>query len=441
MPRSFFEILAEKKNNLYYKTQDEFDRKASALTLNFINFLGQIESVKASSVFASEGLENIEKDIRKDLVELRKFDSDKDKYRWNDPSVQEKIEEFEKKLNKAIDDSENIQKKINDEKIELLGDNGSLRIANTFFETAESLTAKGNQKIFAIASLDDKETKSRKRRQNTDVMEIAVFDSKLADITAKKGEGVVRKTGETDDDFKKRQDAQTKERDESVARFKEGIFQYAAGCLGESSAEIKAKWNKGNTGEDVKYRNELLIKIIPYLESITDKNYAVAKKGDPFGDRQFMADLEILARYTPNYSNYEYKDGGASIVITDADRKKIEIYMVGEDGKGGMKGKLKAKITEIKKNNSGATPKQKKMTEEMDSAESELEKVKGGDACDIESRNLLDSAKADMNSKIEQYKQYLTDKDKADMEEISKLIGQIESYCTSEKYREKPPEK
>jgi hypothetical protein len=154
-----------------------------------------------------------------------------------------------------------------------------------------------------------------------------------------------------------------------------------------------------------------------------------------------MADLEILARYTPNYSNFEYKDGGASIVITDDDRKKIAEYMVGKDGKSGMKGKLKDKIAAIRKNNSGATPKQKKMTEEMASAESELEKVKGGDACDIESRNLLDSAKADMNSKIEQYKQYLTDQDKADMEEISKLIGQIESYCTSEKYREKSPEK
>ena len=289
--------------------------------------------------------------------------------------------------------------------------------------------------------MDDKETKSRKRRQNTDIMEIAVFDSNLADITAKKGEGVTRKTGETDDDFKKRQEAQIKEREESVARFKEGIFQYAAGCLGETAAEIKAKWNKGSDEESVKYRNELLIKIIPYLESITDKDYSIAKKGDPFGDKQFMADLEILAKYTPNYSNYEYKDGGASIVITAEDRKVIEEYMVGKDGKGGMKEKLKAKISEIKKNNSGATPKQKKMMEEMVSAESELEKVKGGDACDIESRNLLDSAKSEMNSKIEQYKQYLTDQDKKDMEEISKLIGQIESYCTSEKFREKKDKK
>ena len=438
MPRSFFEILTEKKNNLPYKTQDEFDRKALALTLNFINFLGQIQSVKASSVFSSEGLGKIETDIKKDLEQLRKFDSDKDKYRWNDPSVQEKVKEFEEKLNKSIDDSESIQKKINDETIELLGDNGSLRIANTFFETAESLTAKGNQKIFAISSLDYKETKSRKRRQNTDIMEIAVFDSKLADITAKKGEEVKKKNDESDADFKKRRDSEEgkiKEREKSVAKFKAGIFQYAAGCLGDSAAEIEKKWDAENTTrEAIAKRNEILIKIIPYLEGITDKKYTTAEN-NPFGDKQFMADLEILASYTPNYQNFEYKDGGAAIVIEEADRLKIAEYM--KD----MKVKILKQISEIKTKNSGATPKQKQMTEEMNSAESDLAKVDVKNACDYESRTLLQAARDDMKAKILKYEQYLTNDDKKSMEDIAKLLAEIDSYCSSEKYREKPAEK
>jgi hypothetical protein len=243
---------------------------------------------------------------------------------------------------------------------------------------------------------------------------------------------VVKKTGETDDDFKKRQDAQNKERDESVARFKEGIFQYAAGCLGESAAEIKAKWNKK---EDVKYRNELLIKIIPYLEGITDKDYAIAKKGDPFDDKQFMADLEILARYTPNYQNFEYKDGGAAIVIGEADRVIIAKYM--ED----TKKKILSEIQDIQDKNKGVTPKQKKMTEEMDSAKSDLEKVDAKNACDYESRTLLQAARTDMQKKISEYEQYLTDDDKKAMKKISKLLDEIDSYCSSEKYRDPPPEK
>jgi hypothetical protein len=286
--------------------------------------------------------------------------------------------------------------------------------------------------------LDSKETKSKKRRQNTDIMEIAVFDSKLADITAKEGEVVVRKTDESDDDFKKRQDSEAKkikEREKSVAKFKAGIFQYAAGCLGDSAAEIEKKWDAKNTTEEaIKNRNEILIKIIPYLEGITDKKYTTAEK-NPFEDKQFMADLEILASYTPNYQNFEYKDGGAAIVIEEADRVKIAAYM--KD----TKDKILKQISEIKTKNSGATPKQKKMTEEMDLAKSDLEKVDPKNACDYESRTLLQAAQADMKDKISKYEQYLTNDDKKSMEDIAKLLAEIDSYCSSEKYRDPPAEK
>jgi len=92
MPRSFFEILLEKKNKLIYNSEDEYNRILNSLTDSYLSLLRRLVAVEKNSVLsAKDDVDSIKGEIKGDLDILKKYNSDREKYRWNDPSVQEEI--------------------------------------------------------------------------------------------------------------------------------------------------------------------------------------------------------------------------------------------------------------------------------------------------------------------------------------------------------------
>jgi hypothetical protein len=440
MPRSFFEILLEKKNKLIYNSEDEYNRILNSLTDSYLSLLRRLVAVEKNSVLsAKDDVDSIKGEIKGDLDILQKYSSDREKYRWNDPSVQEEIKKISDKLKEDEKKSNSILDKINDINAELLGEDGSLRKANSFFETAYSLMVKGGQKIYEVASLTNKENEGKKRRSNTDIMEVTTFDTDLADIVAKK-DNISQGAGESDSDFEKRKKDQEeknkerdKKRDDEVARLKTGIFAVLAGILGESSADIDEKWNKDKTNKGAEYRNEILKKAIPYMRNITGKKYEKAE-GNPFSDEEYMKDISILGTYTPAYQDFTPpKEGEEDMPISDEEKEEIAKYM--GDGSKGKSKEILELMAKVEEDNKGVGPKQKAVREEIEKAKLELKGVNPGDACNFENRTALTNAKNDMQKKISSNKDILSKEDIDNFNAIMVKLEEIEAYCNRKRYR------
>ena len=299
MPRSLLEILLEKKDpkkSLPYPTQGQFNAE--------LKNLDEICTRTLTELFGTEGFggvntfEEIRTKLKKCQTILRKFKEEYQDYPWEDPTVQNKLSEQRKKI---MGDKPNeiggLLLDLQEARIESLGEGDSYRIANSYFETAESLRVSGTQRILKIASMRDKEIKVARSRANTDLTENNEINREKYDITAKK-------IGEADSDKprdmtaadwvirKKEIAAENEKRKEEIMRLRMGIFYYLGNIInGETKENVETKWGGGKYGEDAPtdeqraYRKELLVKAMPFIERVTQQDF---NEKDPINDKKYM---------------------------------------------------------------------------------------------------------------------------------------------------------
>jgi len=439
MPRSLLEILLEKKDpkkSLPYPTQGQFNAE--------LKNLDEICTRTLIETFGTEGFGGVNTfgAIRKSLKDcqaiLRKYKEEYQDYPWEDPTVQAELLKQKKII--MGDDPEKtggLLLDLQEARIESLGEEDSYRIANTYFETAESLRVTGTQRILKIASMRDKEIKVGRARANTDLTENNEINSKKYDITAKKigAEDSDRPKDMSDDDWKKRKkeiEEDNKKRKEEVARLRMGIFYYLGMIVGETQKDIKEKWGGGKDGEiapsdaERGYRKELLVKAMPFIERVTEQDF---NEKDPLADKKYMNFVMILASYSPGYKNYkpDPKDQVVEVKITDEQKAVIGTEMENR------KAKIKALIDEIIGRNSGAGI-QKIVKEEMEKAQAELDSVDAKTACDINSQRKLSNAKAELDKKVNDNKGILDPKDIEDLGKVADIIDTIFGYCNNQEY-------
>jgi hypothetical protein len=436
MPRSLLEILLEKKDpkkSLPYPTREQFNAE--------LKNLDTICTSTLTEAFGLEGFgglntfEEIRVKLKEHQVTLRKYKKEYQDYPWEDPKVQSELEKIRKEI---IGDDPNkiggLLLDLQEARIESLGEGDSYRIANTYFETAESLRVTGTQRILKIASMRDKEIKVDRARANTDLTENNEINSKKYDITAKKiSEN--RPKDITDEDWKKRQEEvekDNKKRKEEAARLRMGIFYYLGMIVGETQKDIKEKWGGGEDGEtdptDVQrgYRKELLVKAMPFIEKVTQQDF---DEKDPLADKKYMNFVMILASYSPGYKNYkpDPKDQVVDNKITDEQKAVIGEAM------GKRKDDIKSLIDAIKGRNAGAGI-QKIIREEMEKAQAELDSVDAKTACDINSQRKLAKAKEELDKKVNDNKKILDPKDIEDLGKVADIIDEIFNYCANKSY-------
>jgi hypothetical protein len=436
MPRSLLEILLEKKDpkkSLPYPTQGQFNAE--------LKNLDEICTRTLIETFGTEGFGGvntfgaIRTSLKKCQAILRKFKEEYQDYPWEDPTVQAKLLD-QKKIIMGDDPKKTggLLLDLQEARIESLGEEDSYRIANTYFETAESLRVTGTQKILKIASMRDKEIKVDRARANTDLTENNEINSKKYDITAKKV-SEDRPKGMSDDDWNKRKkevDADNEKRKKDVARLRMGIFYYLGMIVGETQEEIKKKWGGGEDGEgdptNVQrgYRKELLQKAMPFIEKVTQQDF---NENDPLADKKYMNFVMILASYSPGYKNYkpDPKDQVVDNKITDEQKVVIGTEMEKR------KKEIKDLIDAIKNRHPGAGI-DKIIREEMEKAQTELNSVDAKTACDINSQRKLLSAKADLDKKVETNKKVLDPKDIEDLGKVADIIDRIFGYCNNQEY-------
>jgi hypothetical protein len=428
MPRSLLEILLEKKTELPIKSSDEFYTRLDDLEAFCMNIMSEVQGIKGSSGFLEiESLGTLKSNIEDSLKTLRKYRDNWEEYRWNDPGVQDKIIEIEEQI--KGEDPKVIGgyiKDLADARIEALGKDDALRIGNTYFETAEALREKASQKIFSVASIRDKEIKVDKRLANSDIAEQNNFDSDKIDIVAKKKEGAT--------------DEETKKIAKENAKLKNGLFYFLGMILGQTKEEVKTNWGGVEMKDGVEvsvdptqkqkdYRKEVLAKAVPYIESITKKDY---DEKNPYLDKQYMSDVMILASYTPEYKNYEPdpEESEEEVVITDAEYKVIEKEMKAK------KDEIIALLNKLKASNSGSGAKQEKITEMADLAIKELNLVEDKTACSSYSMSKLRASKKEMETNVGLYANLLDkEKDLAPINEIGIIIDKIIAYCRGKNYK------
>ena len=440
MPRSLLEILLEKKDpkkSLPYPTQGQFNAE--------LKNLDEICTRTLTELFGTEGFggvntfEEIRTKLKKCQTILRKFKEEYQDYPWEDPTVQNKLSEQRKII---MGDKPNeiggLLLDLQEARIESLGEGDSYRIANTYFETAESLRVSGTQRILKIASMRDKEIKVARSRANTDLTENNEINKEKYDITAKK-------IGEADSDKprdmtaadwvirKKEIVAENEKRKKEIMRLRMGIFYYLGNIInGETKENVETKWGGGKYGEDAPtdeqrgYRKELLVKAMPFIERVTQQDF---NEKDPINDKKYMNFVMILASYSPGYMNYkpDPKEEVKKVEITKEQYEVIKTEM------GARKEKIKVLIDEIIGRNTGVGI-QKIIREEMGKAQEELNTVDAKTACDIDSQRKLANAKADLDKKVEKNKTILDPKDIEALGEVADIIDTIFSYCNNEEY-------
>ena len=298
-------------------------------------------------------------------------------------------------------------------RIDSLGEGDSYRIANTYFETAESLRVSGTQKILKIASMRDKELKVDRAKANTDLTQNNEFNKDLLDITAKKVPDrvtpTVKPTGMSEDEWVKFKETivndnvkiaeDNKKRKEEVVKVRMGMFYYLGMIVGETQADVEEKWGGGKFGEDNPsgtqkgYRKELLIKAMPFIERVTQKDF---DETNPFEDKEYINYIMILGSYTPGYKNYkpDPKDQVKDEKITP------EQYAVIAEDIGKKQEEIEALIDAIKGRHTGNGVIDKTITDEMEKAQKELRSVEAKTACDVGSRKQLRDARVDLRQKI-----------------------------------------
>ena len=440
MPRSLLEILLEKKDpkkSLLYPTQGQFNAE--------LKNLDEICTRTLTELFGTEGFGGVNTfgAIRKSLKDcqtiLRKFKEEYQDYPWEDPTVQDKLSEQRKII---MGDKPNeiggLLLDLQEARIESLGEGDSYRIANSYFETAESLRVSGTQRILKVASMRDKEIKVSRTRANTDITENNEINNKKYDITAKNiPPGEKPKDMSTTDWDKQKAEiaAANKKRKEEAARLRMGIFSYLGMIVGETQANVKEKWGgeldknldpKDPDATQRAYREELLVKAMPFIEKVTQQDF---NEKDPINDKKYMNFLMILASYSPGYKNYkpDPKEKLVDNKITKEQREVIGVEM------GKRKGEIEALINSIKARHPGGGI-DKMITEEMEKAQEELKSVDAKTACDIDSKRKLLKAKVDLDQKVKDNGKVLKPEDIKDLGKVADIIDMIFEYCNGEKY-------
>lgn len=429
MPRSLFQILLEKKDNLVYPTESQFYLEIDNIEKICLAKLTELKAIETAGGIYDK-FEGVRNRIKTDLEKVRKYRKEFEDYPWNDPEVQSYVVDIRKNI-------KDIDSQLSEARKKALGDDDSLRIGNTYFQNAESLREKASQKILAIASMREKDIRSDRQRSSTDITENTEFDKDKMDIVAKKG-GL-----DLDADGKPKataaNDAIIKQRAERADRIKKGIFYYLAMILGQTESEIESKWEvKGaNTEEKAKaHRIELLIKAAPYVEGAYGKKYKNIEP-NPFADEEYMLDLGILSSYNPGYKDYKPKAGDSKVKKEITEAQKVQIGKDITETKAKMLKLIDELIVGNKKggDSKGIDLKKDKMVEEMEAAKKDLAQVKSEDSCSVGAQDSLSSAKSQMETNISKYKGILDkDYDIPRLEKIAAYIDEVFDYCADRKY-------
>ena len=440
MPRSLLEILLEKKDpkkSLPYPTREQFNAE--------LNNLDTICTSTLTEAFGLQGFggvntfDGIAEKIKKCQATLRKYKKEYQDYPWEDPMVQDELKRIRERLvGTNPDEIGGLLLDLQEARIESLGEEDSYRIANTYFETADSLRVSATQKILKIATMRDNEKKVDRARANTDLTENNEINKEKYDITAKKvgSADSDRPKGISNADWEKRKaeiEADNEKRREDVIRLRKGIFYYLANLLGELESDVEEKWGGGKDGEEDpddgqrKYRMELLVKAMPFIEKVTEKDF---DENDPIGDKEYMNYIMVLSSYTPGYQDFEPDAKGkvANTKITEEQYVVIKTEMVKRQKQ------INDRIEKIKLNHSGNSPVDKIITDEMLNAQKELASVAPETACNVNSMSKLNSAKKDLAKKVEANKAALEPEDIVDLDEVADIINGILEYCDYEEY-------
>lgn len=416
MPRSLLNILLEKKDktDLPYPSETSFNLELENLESFCLSLLTELKGIESSGGLKLEkDFDKAAKDLKENLEKIEKYKTEWKDNPWNDPSVQKSVREIRGEIQRIYSDLNKIRKNS-------LGDEDSFRIGNSYYEKAEALRIKATKKIFEVASLRDKEIKVDRQRSNTDLTEQNVVDKDKMDIVAKM-DGPIE--GETKDQKTKREERNEKRKKEN-AKLKQGMFHYLASILGETPKEVETKWGgESPTEENKKYRKEIMVKAMTFIEKVTGKDY---DENNPFGDENYMKDVMVISSYSPGYINTkdspEEEEGGEK-KLTEEEKEAI--------GKktDEIKGVIKAQMGKIKERHKGEGIIDKKIKEEIEKSEKDLDSVDSKTACDISSRRKLKAAKSDLQSKIQEYKNLLKEEDLDNLKSISGEIDKVLDYC------------
>ena len=453
MPRSLLEILLEKKNpkkSLPYPTRDQYIAE--------LKYLEELCYTTLTNTFGTENFGGVNvslfSKVRMGLKEcqatLKKFREEYEDYPWEDPAVQAKLREIRIKIKGDKEGEEGgFLLDLSKARIESLGEGDSYRIAITYFETAESLRVSGTEKILNIASMRYKEGVVNRSRANTDLTENNEINKAKLDITAKKiPERTVGERGKmTDDQWEKYQETiakdnlkiveDNKKRKEEAIKLRMGIFDYLGTIiLGESPENVKLKWggeidsdNEPKDPDAVQrdYRTELLKKAMPFIEKVTQRDF---NNDDPFGDKDYMQFIMILASYSPGYKNYkpDPKKEEKEEKITK-DQKEV----IGKEMKA-RKGEITKLIDQIKARHTSPGVIHKIITDEMVKAQEDLNSVDPKTACDANSKLKLFRAQEDLKEKVRKNEDVLHKDDIEDLKKVADIINLIFDYCSGKKY-------
>ena len=451
MPRSLLEILLEKKDPkkaLPYPTKDQFVTELKKLdeicTRNLIETFG-VEGFGGVNTFGK-----IREDLKECQATLRKFKEEYQDYPWEDPTVQNKLLETRKKImGEDPDKPGGLLLDLQKARIDSLGEEDSYRIANTYFQTAESVRISGTQKILKISMMRDNEDKVDRARANTDITENNDINKEKYDIVAKKvpARSMDRPADMSDADWEieeAKREADNKEIEEGneqrvadVIRLRMGMFDYLATLTNVTREEVEKGWqNEGSNGDGEddptddqrKYRKKLLLAAMPLIEKVTGRDFD--EKGDPIEDKAYMDIIKVLACYSPGFKNYEPdpKEEVKEVEITEGQYKVIKTEM------GKRKKEINDLIETIIANHPGTSMIDKIIKGEMEQAKKELDSVEPETACDVNSKRKLEKAKKDLADKVSKNKGALKEKDIEDLDKVAKIIEGIFRYCKNKEY-------
>lgn len=427
MPKALLrEILLEKEDSkkkkskdLKIKSQGEFYAKLDLLNSSCLNIIAQITATEISMTGESTGSKALRTDLEKYMAKISEMLTDREKYQWNDDSVQDMVEELETNIKTSFEN----QSKFREEQ---LGKDDSLKFADDYLFLGDQLKTEANEIIFRIASIEKLESKAEELRKITDPLRSATTDDQL-DIVAK-NPILEKKPGENDDDFKKRQLDQENE----IKARRDGIINLMAIFLGIPKEKVLEKFGEAGAKDKLATRIELYSGVMPFVESFTGRTYkrneADEKKG--IFDPQFIEDLSVLAEYR-KFGTKKYLTAGKE--KEDGTKKEsftAEVYAEIEKEMNTKREELKSLIKELRDANSGTTDKETKMIEILDEAEKELDSIEVKYTCDFKNISEIESQRKEMEDTLSKKSKFLNDKDIEIIKKMIVKIEEIEDYCS-----------
>jgi hypothetical protein len=420
MPKPITYILLEKKEELEFN-YESFYNLIDNLEATLNNIIIDIKGIKSvgSEIFGSSSLDSLEKTCNKYLEKIRKWKGDQKKYSWSDPKIQNEIKEIRKEI---LEESKNIKEIKEKGREEILGKNDSLRGANSYFDTAETLRQRATAKLLEVSTIRSQEIKVSKMQDNTDLLAANKFDTATIDLVAKKGE---KRANEKDNDYEKRMKDET----EQNSRIRAGMFSYLANILGVTATEIEDKWTKGEEKDKVAARKYYLKAALSFIESVTGRTY---DKNAPWEDESYLNELKSLSTYSPGFKNYKpRKEDKKSEGITKEEKK-----VIAEAAKP-IVDEIKKTLGDLVKANQGKTLKEKAVLDEVTNNENKINNVDLGTCCDIAVMDSLYRTKGEIEKNIEANSKFLKKVDKELLSKVIDQIGIMMDYCNDKKYRKK----